>query len=631
MSPLCYSPAMAYRSLADLFLSQADAQPERVLYRFWRDGDWRSQTWAEAAAEVEEVALGLVASGVEKGDRVALYAANRVEWCLLDWANICIGALTVPVYPSSTPAQVGYIAGHSGAVVLVADTRAALERLDRSAPGLAAVRTVVLLDGGEASDAGASDPGASGGEASDAGTSGHDAADAGTLSLDRLKEMGRDYGDAHPGAFRELAGALGPDDDLTIIYTSGTTGEPKGVLTTHGHYLFIMTSSLDAIAVSENDLALQFLPLAHSFGRLEHFIVVRRGYECAFARAIETLSADLQTIRPTMLFSVPRVYENAHRRILNRVESASPLRQRLFRWALAVGKRYNDRARRGERCDPWLRLRHRLADTLVLSKVRAGMGGRLRMAISGGAPLSETIADFFQALGVWIVEGYGLTETSTVTHVNRLDRYRIGTVGLPMDGVECRIADDGEILIRGANIMKGYYEDPAATREAIDGDGWFHTGDVGRIEDGGFLRITDRKKDLIVTSGGKNVAPQMIENHLREEPLISQAMVWGDRTSHLVALVTLDAGEAARWAEKEGIEWDKPEDAAADPRLAAHLRQCIRDRNRDLAPFEAVRDFRVLPGDFSADSGELTPSLKLKRRIVMERYGDLLGEMLKRN
>ncbi len=607
MSPLCYSPGMTYRSLADLFLSQADAHGERVLYRFYREGAWRSRTWAEVAAEVEELALGLVAAGVGKGDRVALFAANRVEWCLLDWAGICIGALTVPVYPSSTPAQVEYIVAHSGATVLVVDSPAVLERMDRSAAGLVAVRTVVLMDGAEAT------PG------------------PGVLSLERLKDMGREYGRAHPGAFRELVGALGPDDDLTIIYTSGTTGEPKGVLTTHGHYLFVMTSALGAISVSEDDVALQFLPLAHSFGRLEHFIVVGRGYECAFARAIETLSADLQTVRPTMLFSVPRVYENAHRRILNRVESASPLRQRLFRWAVSVGKRYNDRTRRGEPCGLWLRLCHRVADSLVLSKVRAGMGGRLRMAISGGAPLSDTLADFFQSLGVWIVEGYGLTETSTVTHVNRIDRYRTGTVGLAMDGVECRIADDGEILIRGANVMKGYYEDPAATREAIDEDGWFHTGDVGCIEDGGFLRITDRKKDLIVTSGGKNVAPQMIENHLRQEPLISQAMVWGDRTSHLVALVTLDGDEAARWAEKEGVEWDKPEDAAADPRLAAHLRRRIRERNRELAPFEAVRDFRVLPGDFSTGTGELTPSLKLKRRIVMERYGGLLDEMLKRD
>lgn len=611
MSPLCYSADMAYRSLADLFLSQADAQQNRLLYRFWRDDRWCSQTWAEAAAEVESLALGLVAAGVKKGDRVALYAANRVEWCLLDWANICIGALTVPLYVSSTPAQIHHIVEHSEAVALVVDSPASLERLDASAPAMAAVKTTVILDATTAEEA-PPDSGAA----------------PGVVSLDRLKEMGRDYGREHPGIFRELAGALEPADDLTIIYTSGTTGEPKGVLTTHGHYLFTIASSLAAMPVSEDDVALQFLPLAHSFGRLEHFATVAKGYVCAFARSIETLSADLQAVRPTLLYSVPRVYENAHRRILNRVESASPLRQRLFRWAVAVGKQYNDAARKGESRGSWLRLCHGLADRLVLSKVRQGMGGRLRVAISGGAPLSEPIAEFFHAMGVWIFEGYGLTETSTVTHVNRLNRYRVGTVGLPLDGVECRIADDGEILIRGANIMKGYLKDPAATGEAVGEDGWFHTGDVGQIEDGGFLRITDRKKDLIVTSGGKNVAPQMIENHLREEPLISQAMVWGDKTSHLVALVTLDRNEVTRWAEKEGFGLE-PGEEAADPRVFAHLRQRIRERNKELAPFEAVRDFRILPGDFSTDTGELTPSMKLKRRIVLERHGELLAEMVK--
>ena len=611
MSPLCYSADMAYRSLADLFLSQADAQQDRLLYRFWRDGEWCGQTWAEAAAEVESIALGLVAAGVKKGDRVALYTANRVEWCLLDWANICIGALTVPLYASSTPAQIHHIVEHSEAVALVVESRASLDRLRASAPAMTAVRTTVLLDTPSASDAPDSDT------------------EPDLVSLDRLKEMGRDYGREHPGSFRELAAALEPEDDLTIIYTSGTTGEPKGVLTTHGHYLFTIASSLAAMPVSEDDVTLQFLPLAHSFGRLEHFVTVARGYVCVFARSIETLSADLQAIRPTLLFSVPRVYENAYRRIRNRVESGSAISQHLVRWAVAVGKQYNEGARKGESCGPWLRLRHRLADALVLSKVRQGMGGRLRLAISGGAPLSEPIANFFQALGVWIVEGYGLTETSTVTHVNRLNHYRVGTVGLPLDGVECRIADDGEILIRGDNVMKGYFKDPAATREQIGEGGWFHTGDVGQIEDGGFLRITDRKKDLIVTSGGKNIAPQMIENHLREEPLISQTMVWGDKSSHLVALITLDSNEVRRWAEKEGVRWEGLEGAATDSRLVAHIRQRIRERNKELAPYEAVRDFRILPADFSTDTGELTPSMKLKRQIVMERYADLLNEMLK--
>ena len=334
MSPLCYSPDMAYRSLADLFLSQADAQQDRPLYRFWRDGQWRDQTWAEAAAEVESIALGLLASGVRKGDRVALYAANRVEWCLLDWANICIGALTVPLYPSSTRAQVHHIVEHSGSVVLVVDSRAALDQLDASAPAMASVSTTVILDPPSAADA------------PDAG------AEPGLVSLDRLKEIGRAYGREHPGLFRESAAALEPADDLTIIYTSGTTGEPKGVLTTHGHYLLTITSSLAAMPVSEGDVTLQFLPLAHSFGRLEHFVAVARGYLCAFARSIESLSADLQAIRPTMLFSVPRVYENAYRRIHNRVEGSSAVKQRLFRWAMVSGRRYNHSGQEGGSCAP---------------------------------------------------------------------------------------------------------------------------------------------------------------------------------------------------------------------------------------------------------------------------------------
>lgn len=613
MSSMDLSRDVSYRSLADLFLSRAKTRPERLLYRFWRDGQWHGQTWAEAVAEVEDIALGLVAAGVRKGDRVALCFANRVEWSLLDWANICIGALTVPLYPSSTPAQIQQIVCHSEALVLVVDSHASLDRLDVSTWTMAQVQTFVVLGKASAEDE-------------------MPKCDAGprVVSLEWLRELGRTYGREHPGKFRELAAALNPGDDLTIIYTSGTTGEPKGVLTSHGHYLFTIASSLAAMPVGEDDVALQFLPLAHSFGRLEHFVAVARGFLCAFARSIDTLSVDLQSIRPTILFAVPRVYENAHRRVLNRVEGSSFTRQRCFRWALSVGKRYNDKIRTGRKCSPWLRLLHRVADRLVLSKVRQGMGGRLRLAISGGAPLPIPVADFFQGLGVWIVEGYGLTETSTVSHVNRLNHYRVGTVGQPLDGVECRIAEDGEILIRGENVMKGYFKDSVSTQAVIGKDGWFRTGDVGRIEDQGFLRITDRKKDLIVTSGGKNIAPQVIENHLRQEPLISQVMVWGDKTDHLVALVTLNRAEVTRWREREGASVWRDDKGSSDPGLHEYLRRRIRERNKELAAFEAVRDFRILPEEFSVDTGELTPSMKLKRRVIVERFRGLLDEMVKK-
>jgi len=596
---------MAHQSMAALFLAQAEEHSERILYRFPSKGEWHSYSWKQVAAIVEEIALGLVALGIKKGERVALLSANRVEWCLIDWANICVGALTIPLYSSSTAAQIHYIVGHSEASALVVDSATAWRKLDPADPGMSRLRATVFIEMDD-SESRKTNP----------------------LSLDALREMGKRYGREHPGLFRELLSSLTPEDDLTIIYTSGTTGEPKGVLTTHGHYLFTIQAALAAIPCELEDVALQFLPLAHSFGRLEHFAVVAKGYSCAFARSVDTLAADLQVIKPTLLFSVPRIYENVHQRIHARVRAASSMRQSLFRWAVSVGMVFNDRKRRGVGLGVYPRLAHPFADRWVLAKVREALGGQLRVAVSGGAPLAPALADFFQGVGIAILEGYGLTETSTVTHVNRLDRYRVGTVGLPLDGVECRIAEDGEILIRGRNVLKEYYKDPASTREAVDPDGWFHTGDVGEIDEEGFLRITDRKKDLIVTSGGKNIAPQMIENLLRQEPVISQVMVWGDKTSHLVALVTLNQEEIASWARKEGFELDGREAAASDKRVVAYVRQRIREANKKLAAFEAIRNFRILPRDFSTGTGELTPSLKLKRRIVMERYKDLLDEML---
>lgn len=596
---------MSHQSMAALFLAQATDNRDRILYRFARAGEWQSYSWMQVLMIVEEIALGLVSLGVKKGDRIALLSANRVEWCLIDWANICIGALTVPLYSSSTPAQIHYIVGHAGASVLFVDSATAWRKLAPADVQMSQLSTTIVID-----------------------TADLDASTSKPLTLDGLRAMGKGYGREHPGEFGRLAQSLTPEDDLTIIYTSGTTGEPKGVLTTHGHYLSTVSAALAAIPCAVEDLALQFLPLAHSFGRLEHFAVVAKGYTCAFARSVDTLPADLQVIKPTILFSVPRIYENAHRRIHGRVRAASPLRRALFRWAVSVGGVFHHRTRRGLRLGLYPRLAYPIADRLVLTKVRAGLGGRLRLAVSGGAPLSPPLAEFFHSVGIAILEGYGLTETSTVTHVNRLDRYRVGTVGLPLDCVQCRIAEDGEILIRGENVLKGYYKDLESTRAAVTPEGWFHTGDVGEIDQEGFLRITDRKKDLIVTSGGKNIAPQMIENLLRQEPVISQAMVWGDKTSHLVALVTLNHEEIRSWARQEGFELSGTEEVASDQRVVSYVRQRIREVNKQLAAFEAIRNFRVVPQEFSTGTGELTPSLKLKRRIVMDRYRDMLDEML---
>jgi long-chain acyl-CoA synthetase len=586
---------VSYQSLAEMFVSQAMRH---------------SYTWQEALSLVREIALGLVSLGVKKGDRVVIFSANRVEWSLIDWANICIGALTVPLYSTSTADEVGRILENSESTVFFVDSPERLAKVDfaHSSPRL--VKRVILIEPAK-DNVFVPEPGV-------------------VLSLDQLREKGRRYAEANGDLFNRLVSSLRPVDELTIIYTSGTTGEPKGVLTTHGHYLFMVEASASAIPSSDQEVILQFLPLAHSFGRLEHFLVVAKGHTCGFARSVESVARDLLVIRPTLLFSVPRIYENTYSRIRSRVAVGGWARRTLFRWAISVGRRFSRYQREGMRV-PWsLGAGRYLAHLLVFSKVHQAFGGRLRVAISGGAPLSPEIAEFFNSLGIKILEGYGLTETSTVSHVNRADRYKFGTVGFPLDGVECRIAADGEILLRGPNIFKGYYRDPKGTQEVLGADGWFFTGDVGEIDQEGFLRITDRKKDLIVTSGGKNVAPQMIENLLKTDPLISQVMVLGDRSSHLLALITLDHAEVMQWAGQEEIKFRSQEEAARDPRVVSLLRERIRLKNKSLASFDTVRDFRILPYDFTLGTGELTPTLKLRRKIVTERYKDIIEDMARK-
>lgn len=602
---------MSYRSLAELFLVQAERQGERVLYRFARNGHWETYTWQEALRRVREIALGLVSLGVQKGDRVALFSANRVEWSLIDWADICIGALTVPIYSSSTPSQVCHILGHSGSTILFVDSSERLAKLAGRDPALRQVNKIVVMD-----SAGSSIP---------SGIEPHR-----EIFLYELLEMGRRYGEAHGGDFDRLAYSLRPEDDLTIIYTSGTTGEPKGVLTTHSHYLFMIDAVDAAIPSGDQDVTLQFLPFAHSFGRLEHFMIVAKGYTGGFARSMETIAKDLLVIRPTLLFSVPRIYENGYSRVRSKIAAGSGLQKFLFRCALSVGKRVSRRQLEGRPIPGPLRLARCLFHALVFSKIHSTFGGRLRLAISGGAPLAREIAEFFHSLGILVLEGYGLTETSTVSHVNRPEQYKFGTVGPPLRGMECRIGSDGEILLRGPNVFKGYYRDAKGTQEAIDAEGWFHTGDIGEVDRDGFLRITDRKKDLIVTSGGKKVAPQMIENLLRTEPWISQAMVIGDRQSHLLALITLNQEQVKEWGRGEGLEFHSPEEIASHPRVLSLVKEKIRRKNRELAAFETVRSFRILPHDFTVEKEELTPTLKLRRQVVSERYKEFIGEMIRK-
>jgi long-chain acyl-CoA synthetase len=599
---------VSYQSLAHLFLSQTRRYGDRALYRFAKGNEWTSWSWNEALLGVREIGLGLVALGIRKGDRVAIFANNDVRWSVVDWANICIGALTVPIYASSTASQAARILEHSAARALFIESPERLAKLTAAGAAVNGVeRFIVMNSDGEADLAGC--------------------VEGKAVSLGGLQALGRRYAADHGDPFEALAGSLRPEDDLTVVYTSGTTGEPKGVLTTHAHYLFVTHAVDGALPSSDRDVNLQFLPFAHSFGRLEHFMVVAKGYTCGFARSMETIAKDLLTIRPTLLFSVPRIYENGYARIRSRAAAASSIQRSLFRWATSVGSKASRFQRDGHRLPPGVRSAHFLASRLVFSKIRQGFGGRLRVAISGGAPLAPEIAEFFHSLGILILEGYGLTETSTVSHVNRAGRYKFGTVGRPLDGVECRTAADGEILLRGPNVMKGYYRDAESTRAAIDPEGWFSTGDIGEIDAEGFLRITDRKKDLIVTSGGKKIAPQVIENVLKSDPMISQAIVVGDRQKHLLALVTLNQDLVREWCRGEGIQFGDSEEAASHPRVHSLIQDRIRQKNKGLAPFEMVRGFRILPQDFTVESEELTPTLKLRRQIVVRRYQHLIEEM----
>ena len=574
------------RSAVDVFNLRALASPGRIALRHKEGGTWRPTTWGEWARAAREIAGGLVELGVAAGDRVAILATTRREWVLCDVGILSAGAVVVPIYASSLPDQCEHILRDSGAVVAIVEDEKQLAKLIEVRASLPDLRTVILMSGTRP-------------KRSDW-----------VVTLDEVRASGVRWLVANPKRLDELAAAIDPAGAATLIYTSGTTGPPKGVIITHANLVFECRAVEDLLGIGEADEQLLFLPLAHSFARVVEWACIAIGASTAFAESMNTLVADMAEVRPTFVAAVPRVFEKAYARIQSTFaeKRKSPIGRRIIDWALAVGRERSRRQRAGERTDG---LRFGLADKLVFEKVRQTFGGRIRFFVSGGAPLSAEIAEFFHAAGLLILEGYGLTETTAAGTVNRPDDYRFGTVGTPLPGVEIEIAADGEILIRGGNVMRGYWNLPQATAEVIDGDGWFHTGDIGVIEPSGHLRITDRKKDIIVTAGGKNIAPQNLENELKAAcPLISQVVVIGDRQKYLVALLTL-TDEATR---------DRPGAEAA-------ARAAVEALNRKLPSYETIKRFTILPRDLSEEAGELTPSLKVKRKVVTERYREEIASM----
>ncbi len=525
---------------------------------------------------------------------MAIFAQTREEWAIADLAIALAGAVSVPVYPTLTAEQVGHVLVDSGA--RAAFVEGAEQRDVVLAESRADLVRIVVFDA---------------------------AAVGGDPRVVSLGELGRPERAADVAA-REAQ--VRPGDLATIIYTSGTSGQAKGVMLTHGALAHEIEALGSVLPLTARDEQLLFLPLAHVLGRVLLLAALEVGYATAFARSLAHVLDDLAEVEPTFFASVPRLYEKIHAVAVDNASSEGPVKERLYRWAIRVGAERSAAARSGGWVGPRLAVAHRYADQLVLSKVRARFGRRLRFAISGGAPLARELAEWFHACGVLVLEGYGLTETCAATHVNRPGAFRFGTVGQPVPGVEVAIAADGEVLLRGPTIMRGYFGQPDATADALDAQGYLHSGDIGRVDADGFLAITDRKKDMIVTAGGKNVAPQNLEAMLQKSPWIEQAVILGDGRKHLVALIALDVAAATRWAREHG----RPDDLASlshDPELRALVEIDVDAVNRKLAKFEAIKRFAILDRELTIEGGELTPTHKVRRKVVEARWASLLDSL----
>jgi len=583
--------------------------PQRTAFRFKKDGAWAAMTWAEADTFAREVAAGLVSLGVAPGDRIALLSQTRLEWVLCDVAILLAGAVTVPIYPQSTAEQCEFIIRDAGAKLVILEDAAQVAKLLPVRHRLFTVARLVHVSG----DATLEKPDAQGRTRVTLADVTHGAGDFVT-SLDDLRAAGRVWMSKHPDQLDKQSASITPDSMFTIIYTSGTTGVPKGVVLTHENISAGVCSAARAINILDSDQQYLFVPPAHVLGREIEWAPIQVGCTTWLSEGIAKIKENLVEVRPTFMASVPRIYEKFYAGLQLAFAQGSPGKRKLVKWALGVGKRASARKRAGKSMGPWLGLKHAIADKLVVSKVRERLGlDKCRFLVSGGAPLSPEIAEFFHAVGLVILEGYGLTETVAAAFFNRLNNYRFGTVGPALDVVQVKIADDGEILMRGPSVFRQYYNNPQATAEAVEPDGWFHSGDIGVLEDG-FLRITDRKKDLIVTAGGKKVAPQPLENAIKvQSPLVSQALVYGDKRPYCVALLTLSEDAMKRFA----AGGTPPGDSAE---LQALLKKDFAQINAKLASWETIKNFAVLPNDFTEASGELTPSLKVKRKVVIERY-----------
>jgi long-chain acyl-CoA synthetase len=585
-----------------LLLNRVQATPSREAFRYPEDGGWSSMTWQQAGEDVERLSAGLIALGVRPGDRVALASSTRIEWILLNLAVMMAGAATTTVYPSTSAADVGFILGDSASVLAIAEDDDQVAKVAAHRATLPGLRTIVNIDGKSDGDW--------------------------VISLDELRELGAELLKQQPGAVMDRVAGLGPHDLATLIYTSGTTGTPKGVRILHSCLTYEAAAG-DAMGdLTIDDLQYLWLPMAHIYGNVLLMLPLQVGFATAVDGRVEAIVPNLAVVRPTWMGAVPRVFEKVHAGVTVAVAREGGVKARLFSWAVGVATQAGAIRRSGGAVSPVMQAQLALADRLVLSKVRERFGGRMRFFNSGSAPLNVEVAHWFDAIGIPILEGYGLTETTAAAFCNRLDHREYGTVGWPLPGTEVQIAEDGEVLLRGPGVMQGYHNLPAESELALSDDGWFHTGDIGELDPRGYLRLTDRKKDLFKTSGGKYIAPAAIEALFRGLcPLASNIAVFGAGQRFATALIALDPDAIQQWAAGNGMAGRSYHEIVTSPAAHALVQGYVDRLNAGLNRWETIKRFAILERDLSIDEGELTPSLKLRRRVVGDRNAELIDSL----
>ncbi len=589
-------------SVARMVVDRVKATPHAEAFRYPQGDGWTSVTWQEVGDRVERIAAGLITLGIASEDRVALASSTRYEWVLADFAIMCAGAATTTVYPTTNARDVAYIVANSGSRVVIAEDQGQVDKLREHRAELPLLLYVVIIDGEGDGDW--------------------------VITFDDLEQRGRQLLADSPDVVDERIAKIGPQQLASVIYTSGTTGKPKGVRLTHGAWTYT-AAAIDALDVlGPDDLNFLWLPLAHAFGKVMLALPLLIGFPTAIDGRVDRIVDNLATLHPTVMGAAPRIFEKAHARLLGMIEQEGGVKKRIFDWAIGVGLEFSRVRQAG--LEPSLRLRvlHKIADKLVFSTIRERFGGRLRFFVSAAAALDRDVAQWFDAVGIVVLEGYGLTETAAASFINRPHAYRFGTVGWPFPDTEVKIADDGEILLRGPGVMTGYHDLPEATAEALEADGWFHTGDIGEVDADGFLRITDRKKDMFKTSQGKYVAPSPISASFKGIcPYASELIVIGEGKPYCVALVSLDGEAITEWAGRSGLAGKSFAEIARDPKTRELIGGYIDILNSQLNRWEQIKKFDIIDRELTIDAGDLTPSLKLKRNVVVKNFSEMISAL----